>query len=311
MPGTAWPVIGHPPGSSRSPRPGHGSDAVSFVTTRQQRFGITHLPGPHLTPPGAVSTSLTTTVFSQRSMWRFEATSRKATPKGQPSSRAQHRLLEASPTYASGPPFVVHGTRLGKVPDCLIHGLVLPRSGRTRVALRALRRSAAAMLRWPWRAGCRWRGCAGWPWRGGGAGAPVALVAGRPARRQWHGRGRRGRCGPERGGGWLPAPVNGRGGSRARPGPSRARLRPTRRSRAGTWRRPAWRRARRRARRPVDAVGRAGGGVGDLGEGAEQATVLVGRQRSGRSQPPGNRSNGGCGAGRHGGPEGSWAWIAT
>src|SRR5512133_3902046 len=29
-------------------------------------------------------------------MWRFEATSRKATPKGQPSSLAQHRLLEAS-----------------------------------------------------------------------------------------------------------------------------------------------------------------------------------------------------------------------
>src|SRR5206468_1197126 len=120
MPGTAWPVIGHPPDSSRSPRPGHGSDAISFVTTRQQRFGITHLPGPHLTPPGAVSTSLTTTVFSQRSMWRFEATSRKATPKGQPSSLAQHRLLEASPTYASGPPFVVHGTRLGKVGPCLV-----------------------------------------------------------------------------------------------------------------------------------------------------------------------------------------------
>ena len=99
MPGTAWPVIGHPPGSSRSPRPGHGSDAISFVTTRQQRFGFTHLPGPHLTPPGAVSTSLTTTVFSQRSMWRFEAPSRKATPKGQPSSPAQHRLLEASPTH--------------------------------------------------------------------------------------------------------------------------------------------------------------------------------------------------------------------
>src|SRR5262245_43040570 len=54
---------------ARSPRPGPGSDATLFVTTRQQRFGFTHLPGPHLTPPGAVSTPLTTTVFSQRSMW--------------------------------------------------------------------------------------------------------------------------------------------------------------------------------------------------------------------------------------------------
>src|SRR5215207_10499359 len=39
---------------------------------------------------------------------------------------------------------------LGKVPECRFHGLVMPRSGRTRVASRALRRSAAAMLRWPW-----------------------------------------------------------------------------------------------------------------------------------------------------------------
>jgi hypothetical protein len=63
-------------------------------------------------------------------MWRFEATSRKATPKGQPSSLAQHRLLEASPTYASGPPFVVHGTRPGKVPECRSHGLVIPSPAR-------------------------------------------------------------------------------------------------------------------------------------------------------------------------------------
>jgi hypothetical protein len=38
---------------------------------------------------------------------------------------------------------------LGKVRDWLVHVLVMPRSGRTRVASRALRRSAAAMLRWP------------------------------------------------------------------------------------------------------------------------------------------------------------------
>ena len=34
-----------------------------------------------------------------------------------------------------------------KVPECLVHGLVMPSSGRTRVAWRAFRRSAAAMLR--------------------------------------------------------------------------------------------------------------------------------------------------------------------
>jgi hypothetical protein len=49
----------------------------------------------------------------------------------------------------------------------------------------------------------------------------------------------------------------------------------------------------RRARRRVDAVGRAGAGAGDLGEIAEETTALVGCQRGGRSQPIGNRSNGG------------------
>jgi hypothetical protein len=49
---------------------------------------------------------------------------------------------------------------------------------------------------------------------------------------------------------------------------------------------------RRRARRPVDGVGHAGGGVADLGEVAEQVTALVGCQRDGRSQPLGNRRNG-------------------
>jgi hypothetical protein len=50
------------------------------------------------------------------------------------------------------------------VPECLIHGLVMPRSGRTRVASRALRRSAAAMCGRHGGARWRWRGCAGWPW---------------------------------------------------------------------------------------------------------------------------------------------------
>ena len=38
---------------------------------------------------------------------------------------------------------------LGKVPECRFHELVMPRSARGRVASRALRRRAAAMLRSP------------------------------------------------------------------------------------------------------------------------------------------------------------------
>src|SRR6266540_2109266 len=45
---------------------------------------------------------------------------------------------------------VVVSQGLGKVRECLSHGLVMPSSARTRVASRALRRRAAAMLRSPW-----------------------------------------------------------------------------------------------------------------------------------------------------------------
>src|SRR4029453_8070696 len=51
VPGTTWPVIGLPPGPAPAAR---SMATVSMplvnVTTRQQRFGFTHLPGPHLTP---------------------------------------------------------------------------------------------------------------------------------------------------------------------------------------------------------------------------------------------------------------------
>src|SRR6478672_7090489 len=47
---------------------------------------------PPDTSNDAFSTSLTTTVFSQRSMWWFEAPARPATPKGHPSSLAEHRF---------------------------------------------------------------------------------------------------------------------------------------------------------------------------------------------------------------------------
>jgi hypothetical protein len=36
---------------------------------------------------------------------------------------------------------------LGKAPECRVHGLVMARRGRTRVASRPVRRTAAAMLR--------------------------------------------------------------------------------------------------------------------------------------------------------------------
>jgi hypothetical protein len=42
----------------------------------------------------AFSVSLTTTVFSQRSIRWFEASPRRAAPKGQPSSLAQHSIKE-------------------------------------------------------------------------------------------------------------------------------------------------------------------------------------------------------------------------
>ena len=59
------------------------------------------LRSPSRSPPDAshdaFSSSLTTTVFSQRSMRWFEASLRRATPKGQdPSSPPQHRIKDPS-----------------------------------------------------------------------------------------------------------------------------------------------------------------------------------------------------------------------
>jgi len=47
-------------------------------------------PSPHRSPPRPLN---------QRSMRRFEASPRRATPKGQPSSAAQHRHHPRSPTH--------------------------------------------------------------------------------------------------------------------------------------------------------------------------------------------------------------------
>src|SRR5918997_1172957 len=83
MPDTAWPVSGHPPDSSRNTPHAPVSMSPVSVTTLHQRFACARLPDPYLTPyNGAFSSSLTTKVFSQRSMRRFDASPRSATPKG-------------------------------------------------------------------------------------------------------------------------------------------------------------------------------------------------------------------------------------
>ena len=146
MPDTAWPVIGHSAKpNSRSPSHGHGFDVTSFVTTRLQRFGFTRLPDPHLTPNDAFSTSLTTTVFSQRSMWWFGASPRRATPKGQTfiSCTAPNKSRNALPLHSTLHSFV-HGTRLVKVVFQVVRSSLTVRS-------RCLEwcRQASAMLSQP------------------------------------------------------------------------------------------------------------------------------------------------------------------
>jgi hypothetical protein len=73
MPDTAWPVSGHPPDSSRNTPHAPVSMSPVSVTTLHQRFACARLPDPYLTHTCAFSSSLTTTVFSQRSMRRFDA----------------------------------------------------------------------------------------------------------------------------------------------------------------------------------------------------------------------------------------------
>src|SRR5664280_2756836 len=60
------------------------------------------------------SSSLTTTVFSQRSMRRFEASPRRAAPKGQPSSLVQHRIKNPYLHVGLLSAFVTHGAALLK-----------------------------------------------------------------------------------------------------------------------------------------------------------------------------------------------------
>jgi hypothetical protein len=150
--------------------------------------------------------------------------------------------------------------------------------------------------------------------RGWAPAAAGSVAAGRPARRRWRGPGRRGRRRPARGARSprrvsARRPSTGGGAPPARPGRARARPRPTRRSRPGTWPPPARRPPPRPAPRPACAAGRVAvwgrragrGDRADLGTGRVPAQ----RARPAAGQPPqrGMMS-------RHGrsGPVWSWAW---
>lgn len=102
---------------SRSPEHGHGFDVPLLLTTLQQRFGFTHLPGPHLTPHRMPFPSRSPRRSSpQRSRRRFEASPRRATPKGQilhlPQSTDSTELDLPHHIESS---FIVHDARPGKV----------------------------------------------------------------------------------------------------------------------------------------------------------------------------------------------------
>jgi hypothetical protein len=125
---------------------------------------------------------------------------------------------------------------------------------------------------------------------------PVRMAAGRPAKRRWRDRERRGRRGPTRGA-RSPRRVAARCRSGVAAGPERGQVL------AGRVAGPLADRAQgsgagqHRADRDGEHADQLPSatpvaGVGDLGEGAEQVTALVGGQRSGRSQPLGNRKNG-------------------
>jgi hypothetical protein len=109
MPDTTWPVSGLPPDSSQSPNDAPVSMSPDCITTRPQRFACARLPDPHLTPYMTPFPHRSPrTAFSRRSMWRFEASLRRATPKG------QTFIFRTAPrstmtTYRSPPPaFVAH-----------------------------------------------------------------------------------------------------------------------------------------------------------------------------------------------------------
>ena len=111
MPDTAWPASGHPPGSSQDAKHRPGSDVIclDFDTSAVNRLRSSSRSLPDASND-AFSSSLTTTVPSQRSMRRFEIT---------PAGRLRraflhlpHSITSSSSTYI-GTPFHVRDTHFG------------------------------------------------------------------------------------------------------------------------------------------------------------------------------------------------------
>jgi hypothetical protein len=104
----ASPSCRTPPGQSAGTRQAHPGDnlkprfrcrvvnhldtssAIHFRSPSRSPPDTSPVPFPHRSPPRP---------HDRRSMRRFEASPRRATPKGQPSSAAQHRLRPRLPTH--------------------------------------------------------------------------------------------------------------------------------------------------------------------------------------------------------------------
>lgn len=143
MPNAVWPIIRAPARPcSRSPEHGHGFDVPLLLTTLQQRFGFTHLLGPHLTPHGCLfHLAHHDGLQSNAADGGLKPPPERATPKGQ-QSFISHRA--PTPTELHLPhesSFIVHDARPGKVVFQLVSAHVMASPGS-----RAWWRSAAAML---------------------------------------------------------------------------------------------------------------------------------------------------------------------
>ncbi len=124
MPDTTWPIGGHPPGSSRRLL----ASPVSMPTSRYDTSTAVRSRSPSRSPPDtstdAFSSSLTTTVINQRSMRWFDASPRRATPKGHSLHHLHSTASARSPTATS---FCVRGTP--KITGPRGHGGIPSRGG--------------------------------------------------------------------------------------------------------------------------------------------------------------------------------------
>jgi hypothetical protein len=113
-PPTSPSAAGPRPSPTRAPAPPSSTDSPSSATSSRPAPTPTASPEPEPSPPppapappnasnDAFSSSLTTTVFSQRSMRWFGASPRRAAPEGQTSISYAAPLPEALPTSSSLP----------------------------------------------------------------------------------------------------------------------------------------------------------------------------------------------------------------